>query len=129
MKQSEKNNVLKLSNMRKTWILDMDGTLVVHDGYLYGEDILLDGVKEFFAKIHPEDRIVIITARPREYKERTIRFLDDNGLRYDDILFGVPTGERILINDRKTSGLKTAFAYNKDRNGAFDLDFRIDDSL
>ena len=122
-------NALKLSPLRKTWIFDMDGTLVVHDGYLRGGDVLLDGVKEFFAKIPSEDYILILTAREPLYRELTSKFLNDNGIRYDDILFGLPPGERILINDRKPSGLVTAFAHNKDRDGAFDLDFEIDGAL
>ena len=36
------------SNLNKTWIFDLDGTLVIHNGYKCGEDTLLPGVKEFF---------------------------------------------------------------------------------
>ena len=37
-----------LSTLPKTWIFDLDGTLVKHNGYLLdGADTLLDGVKEY----------------------------------------------------------------------------------
>ena len=45
---------MDLSTLPKTWIIDVDGTLVKHNGYLIdGEDTILDGVKEFFDKISP----------------------------------------------------------------------------
>lgn len=35
---------LKISPMPKTWILDLDGTLLVHDGpYILGKDRFLPG--------------------------------------------------------------------------------------
>ena len=38
---------LRISPMPKTWILDLDGTLVVHDGpYIMGKDEFLPGAKE-----------------------------------------------------------------------------------
>ena len=37
---------LRLSPMAKTWILDLDGTLVVHDGpYIMGKEIFLPGAE------------------------------------------------------------------------------------
>ena len=37
---------LTLSPLPHTWILDVDGTLCVHNGHLNGGDELLAGVKE-----------------------------------------------------------------------------------
>ena len=34
---------LKISTLGHTWILDLDGTLVEHNGYKTGEDKLLKG--------------------------------------------------------------------------------------
>lgn len=108
---------LILSTLPKTWIFDLDGTLVKHNGYkLDGKDTLLGGVKEYFAEIPEEDRILFLTSRREEYKEETIRFLQENRIRYDDILFNMPMGERILVNDRKPSGLDMAVAINLDRD-------------
>ena len=37
-----------LSTLSKTWIFDIDGTLVKHNGYkLDGRDTLLEGAKEY----------------------------------------------------------------------------------
>jgi hypothetical protein len=104
------------SDLNKTWIFDLDGTLVEHNGYKIGGDILLPGVKELFSKIPNDDIIIIITARSSKFKEETVRFLIQNKLRYNHIIFNLPTGERFLINDIKPNGLKTAYAFNIERN-------------
>lgn len=44
--------MLEFSSLNKTWILDVDGTLVKHNGYkIDGYDTLLDGVKDFFEQL------------------------------------------------------------------------------
>ncbi len=106
-----------LSTLPKTWIFDLDGTLLKHNGYkLDGKDTVLLGAREYLAELPPEDRVVILTSRTEEYREKTLRFLEENRIRYDDILFSMPMGERILVNDRKPSGLDMAMAVNLDRD-------------
>lgn len=108
---------LTLSTLPKTWIFDLDGTLVKHNGYkLDGKDTLLAGVKEYLSEIPEEDKIVIFTSRTEEYKELTLQFLIENDIRYDKILFDMPMGERIVVNDRKPSGIDMAVAVNMDRD-------------
>ena len=104
------------SNLSKTWIFDLDGTLVKHNGYKNEGEQLLPGVKEFFSKISKDDKVVILTARDKEYQQITERFLKENQIRFDHIIYGLPIGERILFNDKKPSGLKTAYAYNLERD-------------
>ena len=106
-----------LSTLPKTWIFDLDGTLVKHNGYkLDGEDTLLPGVKEYLASIPEEDRIIVFTSRVTEYKKDTLQFLEKNHVRYDNILFEMPLGERIVVNDRKPSGIDMAVAVNVNRD-------------
>lgn len=108
---------LTLSTLPKTWIFDLDGTIVKHNGYkLDGKDTLLSGVREYFRQIPETDYILILTSRPEEYREMTLCFLEEQGLRYDEILFGMPFGERIVVNDRKPSGIAMAVAVNLDRD-------------
>ncbi len=106
-----------LSTLHKTWIFDLDGTLVKHNGYLIdGVDTLLPGVREYLTELPAEDKILIVTSRTEEYRQMTELFLAENGIRYDSILYGMPMGERILVNDAKPSGLQTAYAFNLKRN-------------
>lgn len=119
-KEQEQNNTLVLSTLPKTWIFDLDGTLVKHNGYkLDGHDTLLNGAREYIESIPLEDKILILTSRTDAYKEMTLAFLKANEIRYDTILFNVPMGERIVLNDRKpVSGIDMAVAVNLDRDQA-----------
>ena len=106
-----------LSTLPKTWIFDLDGTLVKHNGYkIDGYDTLLDGAKEYVAGIPEGDFVLILTSRTDEYRDLTLSFLKENSIRYDQILFNIPMGERIVVNDRKPSGIDMAVALNIDRD-------------
>ncbi len=120
---------LKLSSLPKTWIFDLDGTILVHNGYKNGGDRILPGVKKFFDKIPETDYILILTARKEEVLESSIKFLKDNGIRYNEILADIPFGERILLNDMKDSGLKTAYAINLKRDEGLDFSVEVDENL
>lgn len=110
-------NKMVLSTLPKTWIFDLDGTLVKHNGYkIDGKDTLLPGAKEYLDALPKEDRIVILTSRTEQYRAETLLFLEESGIRYDDILFNMPYGERIVVNDKKPSGLHTAVAMNPERD-------------
>ena len=41
----------------------------------------------------------------------------------------MPMGERILVNDRKTSGLDMSFAINKNRDEVFNVAYKINEEL
>ena len=104
------------SDLTKTWLFDLDGPLVKHNGHKNGGDILLSGVLEFFYTIPENDVIIILTARSSKYKDITESFLKNNGIFFDFIVYNLPVGERILINDKKPSGMQTAYAYNLERD-------------
>lgn len=108
---------LILSTLPKTWILDLDGTILKHNGYkLDGHDTILDGAAKFLRRLPNEDRIVLFTSRTEDYRQMTLDFLAEKKIRYDEILFNMPMGERIVINDRKPSGINMAIAVNMDRD-------------
>jgi len=121
---------LSLSSLQKTWILDLDGTLVTHNGYKTNGDEFLPGAKEFLLNIPQNDFILILTAREEEARPVTEQFFNENGIRYDLILFEIPMGERILFNDSKPSGLKMSYAIECNRDeGLEQLYISIDPSL
>jgi len=107
---------LSLSPLPHLWLIDIDGTIVSHNGHIYDQEKLLPGVKEFWNSIPIIDTIILLTARDDSYTSHTTKWLKRNQLRFDRIIFGLPTGERILINDSKESGLHTAIALNICRN-------------
>ena len=127
IKEKEKLNI---STLNHTWILDFDGTLVEHNGYKTGEDKFLPGAKEFLQSIPKDDFVLIMTAREKEARRKTENFLIENDIRYNQILFEMPMGERILINDDKPSGLRCAYAITPKRNqGLENLEVIIDKTL
>lgn len=111
---------LKLSNLPKTWLIDIDGTIVKHNGYKDdGCDTLLNGVSEFFASLPKDDKVILLTARESSQVDSLKDFLARHKIRFDALISDLPFGERILVNDIKPSGLKTAFAINKKRDEDF----------
>lgn len=122
--------MFEFSPLAKTWILDVDGTLVKHNGYkVDGYDTLLDGVKEFFENLPMKDKVILLTARKDEYLENLKDFLQRHNIRYDSLLTDMPMGERILVNDRKPSGLDTAYSINKNRDEKLIIDYKINEEL
>ena len=123
-------NKLTLSALGHTWILDLDGTIVKHNGYLIdGEDTFLPGAEAFLKGIPSQDMVIFVTSRKEEYRGLTEDFLIRHGIRYNHIIFETPYGERILVNDAKPSGLKMAISINVSRNQDFDVDLKIDPKM
>ena len=119
-----------VSSLSKTWIFDLDGTLLKHNGYkIDGIDSWLPGAREFLEEIPEGDMIIFLTSRTEEYRKITIDFLHNSKVRYNEIIFNAPYGERILVNDKKTSGLRTAIAVNTSRDVFMEQKFIIDENL
>lgn len=119
-----------VSSLSKTWIFDLDGTLLKHNGYkIDGIDSWLPGAREFLEEIPEGDMIIFLTSRTEEYRKITVDFLKNNKVRYNDIIFNAPYGERILVNDKKASGLRTAIAVNTSRDVFMEQKFIIDENL
>jgi hypothetical protein len=123
-------NELVLSPLGHTWFLDLDGTLVKHNGHLTDDgDSLLPGALALIAQIPVDDLVVIVTTRGESHRAATELFLLKNAIRYDQIIFGAPFGERIVVNDAKPSGLRTAVSVSVSRDQGPDMTVTVDDSL
>lgn len=119
-----------LSPLAKTWILDLDGTIVKHNGYkIDGHDTLLEGAKEFLSSINTDDMVIFVTSRTAECASQTEHFLKENNIRYDSIIWNAPYGERILVNDDKPSGLSVCYGFRKARDSKVFPVFEVDESL
>jgi acid phosphatase class B len=121
---------LTLSPLGHTWLLDLDGTILKHNGYkIDGYDTFLAGAEDFLKSLPDGDMIIFITSRTEEDKDTTESFLAEHNIGYDHIIYNAPYGERILINDCKVSGLETAVAVNVERDDAMNLSIEIDEKL
>lgn len=109
--QATDSQKLVLSSLPHTWLIDIDGTIAVHNGYLMNdEDMPLENSCAFLRSLPEGDFILLLTSRPESTRSLTEIFLKKNHIRYDGIVFGLPVGERILINDDKPSGLRMSYA-------------------
>jgi hypothetical protein len=108
--------------MRKTYFVDIDGTLLEHIEDFENIDRheslkALPGAREKTAKWHCEGSMIILTtARPESIRKLTERQLQNAGVFYDMLLMGVGGGPRILINDYEFDRPMKAFSYNVLRN-------------
>ena len=89
----------------------------------------MPGAREFLDSIPDRDMIIFLTARGAYEKEHTLRFLKENNVRYDHIIFDAGQGERIMINDMKPDGLVTAYAVNTKRDRFCQTEFITDSKL
>ncbi len=107
---------IRLSLLPHTWLIDVDGTIVRHNGHKLEREELLEGVREFWSQIPDADVVVLLSARTQAEMGPTLDFLKQHGCRYDHVLFSLPVGERILVNDSKPGGLNTAMSINVKRD-------------
>jgi hypothetical protein len=108
-----------------TIFIDLDGVLVGNSGEFFhpvwGET---EGISENIKSINRlhasgKVQVIITTARKELYRERTIKQLERYGINYDQIIFGLMHGQRIIINDyAKTNPYKSCDAINIARNSA-----------
>ena len=60
--------------------------------------------------------IVLVTGRRESMRKNTEKQLSEAGIIYDQLVMGIGGGSRVLINDDKPNGTKTASAYSISRN-------------
>lgn len=110
----------------RTLFIDIDGTIFKH-GHRFSEldkeaAQVLDGVR---AKLNEWDshghRIIFTTARKESARELTERQLRGAGFAWDQLVMGLTSGPRVLINDKLTSGAPDrAVAVNLLTDAGFD---------
>tara|TARA_R110002020_G_scaffold55309_1_gene153540 strand:+ start:22883 stop:23242 length:360 start_codon:yes stop_codon:yes gene_type:complete len=112
------------NNHRKTFFIDIDGTLLKHKGDFSDistdEPKILPYVREKMNEwCSKEYNIIIVTARRESVRSVTEHQLQSLGIPYDQLIMGIGKGERIIINDKRPNGDITASAINIDRDMGF----------
>jgi len=119
-----------MNSKQKTFLIDIDGTLVKHRGNLHRmtieePEVLPDVVEKFLKWRKDGHYIVLTTARAQGARYITEKQLAKLGIFYDRLIMGLTNGPRVLINDTKPDGVQTAFAYSIERDaglGEVDID-------
>jgi len=107
--------------MSKTIFCDIDGTLVEHTGNIIENLKTILPLSNVLETIRSWDKnnykIILTTGRKESTRKQTEIQLSNIGVVYDELIMGLPNGDRILINDKKTNGVRnTAYAINLVRN-------------
>ena len=115
-----------IQNRKKisTIFCDIDGTIIKHEKN--PDNLTIDVFNESIKKLYEwkknNHRIILTTARSK--KNDLIKLLLKYKIPYDDLLCGLPSGTRILINDYKDDLLEMCKSYNVKRNkGIDDINF------
>lgn len=111
--------------MNGTVLSDVDGCIFYHSENMHeitvNEPRLLPGVIEKLIEWRDAGYYIILTtARTQGSRLTTEAQLDKMGVFYDQLVMGLPTGPRVLINDIKPDGTLTAKAINLVRDTGFE---------
>jgi len=121
---------ITLSTLDHTWLIDIDGTLLLHNGYkIYKKDSVIQKSMVFLKSIPKNDYVILLTSRSNKYIRTTLNFLKKHQIKFDLIVFNLPVGERILINDKKPGGLMTSYSINIKRNNGINTKLIISKNL
>lgn len=120
---------IPIAERPKTIFIDLDGVIFKQGdtwpGVLKSDDEAQPnpGVRDRLTLWHMQGhRIVITTARPSAYRYRTERQLEAHGLLFHEVIYDLPTGQRILINDAKpeAAAVPMAIAVNLERDAGLE---------
>lgn len=104
-----------------TIFCDIDGVLLRHNDHSTNnvkDNICLDG-SELLKKLKNDNHyIVLTTARSKKHQAGLEVLLTEKDIYYDELVTGLPSGPRVLINDHKPSKVFTsqASSYEVKRN-------------
>ena len=110
-------------NSFKTLFVDIDGTLVKNSGQYFlptwGTTAPLTKNVAHLNKLHATGRvrIILVTSRLEKFRDATLKQLEQYGIMYDQILFGMLHASRVVINDyAPTNPYPSAECVNIPRN-------------
>ena len=107
----------------KTLFVDIDGTLVKNSGQYFlptwGTTAPLTKNVSHLNKLHATGRvrIILVTSRLEKFRDVTLKQLEQYGVVYDQILFGMLHASRVVVNDyAPTNPYPSAECVNIPRN-------------
>lgn len=107
---------------KATIFCDIDGTLVKHNHptITAKSDYEMELLKDTLIKLSDWEKmghiIILTTARKESMRSVTEKQLSSVGIFYDQLIMGIGSGVRYLINDTKEGSPETAVAFNTKRD-------------
>lgn len=114
---------------------DFDGVLVKHSNHSTNnidENIFIEENIEKIKNLKNDgNKIIITTARSVKTKDGFLKLLNNKKIPYDEIVMGLPSGPRLLINDRKPAKVFTrqCLSHENTRNGILQFDSEFNQNL
>lgn len=110
-----------------TVFVDIDGVVLYHGGppskqwyeWTQAESTAIDLLDKLEAA---GVRIVLCTARPEHMRDDLVQQLTEYGVPYHQLVMGLTSGKRVVINDAKPSGDEAADAIVVPRNSPIDVE-------
>jgi hydroxymethylpyrimidine pyrophosphatase-like HAD family hydrolase len=95
----------------KTVFCDIDGTLLEHTGDIVKNyntiGVALSNVVETIRQWDKLNyKIILTTGRKESVRKQTEEQLATSGIVYDSLIMGIPNGDRVVINDKKTNNIR-----------------------
>ncbi|KAF2668332.1 hypothetical protein BT63DRAFT_425652 [Microthyrium microscopicum] len=108
----------------RSLFVDIDGTLVKNAGgyfgQIWGQKPPLNRSVEHLRGLYEKGRtqIILTTSRTEAFREATLKQLEEHGIPYHQIVFGMFHCQRVIVNDyAKTNPFPSATAVNLRRDG------------
>lgn len=103
-----------------TFFIDLDGTVFYHQQLGQADQTRaqpISGAKEMIDELLKRGHFIVLTTGRRSHlREATIKQLDKACIAYDELIMDLPSGSRIVVNDRKPENTITAHAVSHKRN-------------
>ena len=120
-KHVERSSIGRSNHTGGTVFCDLDGTIIRHEdrpAYDTGLDVLPGSKQAIDDWIRSGYSVVLVTARDAKDEASLRRALAIAGVSFHSLVMGLPSGPRLLINDRKPSSstLPQAAAFEVRRN-------------
>lgn len=111
---------VNFKSSRKVYFVDLDGTLVSGSNpqNFWENSVLIEGAKNKLIELKKANQIIyIVTSRPSWTSKNTEEFLVSNEVPFDKIIYDIPVGPRVFINDyAESSPYPSVVAINTKRN-------------
>ena len=127
---------MEIESLNKTWFVDVDGTILYHHSNnsldelierygseSYKHETPIENSINFFQSLPEDDVIIIATAREKRHIDHTLNVLEYIGMPFNQWIFELGCGPRIVVNDIKPPGwagnsepLQTAYGMNLERD-------------
>ena len=110
-------------NKKSTLFCDIDGTLLKYRKFETYKTCKAEPIENTINIINNAyengHSIILTTARPEYLRTHTLKELNDNNIKFHQLIMSIARGNRIVLNDNEFPSINRTFAFNLERNKGF----------